>query len=346
MTDLTTTRTPEVIAAEIRALTSTALSTIIEIGRRFAEAKAMIPHGEWGNWLKESTGYSQRTAQNFMRLYDAYGDEQGSLFGASAKTQAFASLPYTKALALLSVPEEDREAFAEEVDAESISLRELQEKIREREQDAETARMALESAKAAQRETEAALRDARADLEAAQDTIHELQQRPVDVAVRDPSPEELDALVADRLRESDEQHAKVLAGADEARRKIELDLAKANMEVKSLKDKIKNLKADQEKAVEAAKGEGKQEAAEKIKELRADLMASQNDAQELINQMADLKKRVAMADEATISYKAAFSQWQRAHADMMEALKRADPETAAKLKAARAAQIDAWDRSM
>ena len=346
MNDLTTTRTPEVIAAEIRALTSTALSTIIEIGRRFAEAKAMIPHGEWGNWLKESTGYSQRTAQNFMRLYEAYGDEQGSLFGASAKTKAFADLPYSKALALLSVPEEEREEFAEAVDAEGISLRELQEKIRERERDVETARSALESSKAANRELEAALREVRDDLNAAQDTIHELQSRPVEVAVRDPSPEELDALVAGRLRESDEAHARVLADADEARRKIALDLEKANMEVKSLKDKIKNLKADQEKAVEAAKAEGKKDAAGKIAELKRQLTAKEAEVKGLADQVEGLNRKVVMADEATISFKAAFSQWQRAHGDMMEALKRAEPETAKKLKAARAAQIDAWGKQV
>ena len=76
MTDLTTTRTPEVIAAEVRALTATVLTNVIEIGRRFAEAKALLPHGEFGAWLESSTGYSQRTANNFMRLVDAYGDPQ------------------------------------------------------------------------------------------------------------------------------------------------------------------------------------------------------------------------------------------------------------------------------
>ena len=133
-TDLTNTRTPDVIAAEIRALTSTMLTSVIEIGRRFAEAKAMLPHGQFGPWLESSTGYSQRTANNYMRLFEEYGDSQGSLFGASVNSQAFANLPYSKALALLAVPAEEREEFAEVVDAEGLSLRELQEKLRERDQ--------------------------------------------------------------------------------------------------------------------------------------------------------------------------------------------------------------------
>ena len=92
MTELTTTRTPDVIAAEIRALTSTMLTSVIEIGRRFAEAKAMLPHGQFGPWLESSTGYSQRTANNYMRLFEEYGDSQGSLFGATVNSQAFANL--------------------------------------------------------------------------------------------------------------------------------------------------------------------------------------------------------------------------------------------------------------
>lgn len=346
MSELTTTRTPEVIAAEIRALTSTVLSNIVEIGRRFAEAKALLPHGEFGKWLEESTGYSQRTANNFMRLFDAYGDQQASLFGASTNSQAFANLPYTKALALLSVPEEEREAFAEEVNAEGISLRELQEKIREREREAETAQQELERVNTVRRDLENEITRYRVDLSVAADKIRELQSQPVDVVVREPSPEELDALVADRLRESDEQHAKALAGADEARRKVELDLAKANQQAAALKEQIRKLEADQEKAVEAAKGEGKKDAANKLAELNQKLKEARAEAKGLADQLAESQKRVAMADEATISFKTAFSQWQRAHGDMMQALERAAPETAAKLRAAMAAQIDAWMKAV
>ena len=342
MNDLTTTRTPEVIAAEIRALTSTALSTIIEIGRRFAEAKAMIPHGEWGNWLKESTGYSQRTAQNFMRLYEAYGDEQGSLFGASAKTQAFASLPYTKALALLSVPEENREAFAEEVDAESISLRELQDKIRERDEQLREAKQELAGTVEDNKDLSYRLRQAeeREGLQA--EELERLRNQPTEVAVREPTPEELEALVADRLRESDEQHAKVLAGADEARRNVELNLAKANQEAATLKEKIKKLKAEQEKAVEAAKAEGKKDAAEKLAELQQKLAVAESDVRTLTDQKVSLEKSATMAQEPVITFRAYFVQWQRAHKEMLEALERAAEEPAKKLKAAMKAQLEAW----
>ncbi|MBQ6756489.1 MAG: DUF3102 domain-containing protein [Oscillospiraceae bacterium] len=43
MNELSTTRTPEVIASEVMTLTASALVNIIEIGRRFTEAKEILP---------------------------------------------------------------------------------------------------------------------------------------------------------------------------------------------------------------------------------------------------------------------------------------------------------------
>ena len=74
-------RTPDTIAAEIRALTASMLCNVLEIGRRMCEVKEMLPHGSFGDWIRENTGYSSSTANNFMRLFQEYGAEQGSLFG-------------------------------------------------------------------------------------------------------------------------------------------------------------------------------------------------------------------------------------------------------------------------
>ena len=348
-TDLTNTRTPEVIAAEVRALTATVLTNVIEIGRRFAEAKALLPHGEFGAWLENSTGYSQRTANNFMRLFDAYGDQQASMFGANPNSQAFANLPYTKALALLSVPEEEREDFAREVDAESISLRELQERIKERDQQLADSETALAEVKdnyedAVDRNKRLARRVAELEEQSTQQLQHiaEMAARPTDVAVREPTAEELDLLVADKLRESDRIHAENLANADEERRKVETALGDERLKVKRLQEKLKAAQDEQAKAVEAAKGEGKKDAAEKLAQLNQQLTAAQAEVKGLSDQLAESQKRAAMADEATIAFKAAFGQWQRARGDMKQCLERAAPETAERLKAAMKAQLEAW----
>ena len=61
------------LASEINLITEQTkqmvLMNFIELGKRLTEAKAMVKHGEWGNWLKERVNYSQRTANNMMKLY-------------------------------------------------------------------------------------------------------------------------------------------------------------------------------------------------------------------------------------------------------------------------------------
>ena len=125
-----------VITSEIkdicRQAQSMALMYAVEIGRRLTEAKEVLPHGEWGEWLKNEVEFSERSAQNFMKLFREYGSFHLSFFSVASNPQMFADLPYSKALALLAVPEEEREEFAEEVKVDQISVKELQEAIKER----------------------------------------------------------------------------------------------------------------------------------------------------------------------------------------------------------------------
>lgn len=346
MNEMTTTRTPEVIAAEIRSLTATMLWNVIEIGRRMVEAKALLPHGEFGPWLEQNTAYSQRTANNFMKLYDAYGDNQASLFGGSTNSQTFANLPYSKALALLSVPESERESFAEEVRADEISLRELKEEIRKCEEERDRAVEDLDAAKEDIRDMSAQLDDAQTVIDRQADELDELRNRPVEVAVREPSKEELDAIVADRLREVNEIHAQALASADAERQKAENDLMKARQDAKALKDKIRNAEADHKKALEQERVKAADEVKAQMEKLKGNWSESERKVQELTAQLENARKQMALADEAAIAFKAAFGQWQRAHADMEAALERAAPETAKKLRAAMAAQMDAWEKAL
>ena len=87
------TRTLDIVAAEIRSYTWSMLTNIIEIGRRLVEAKEMLPHGEFMSWCTENFGYSKSQTNNFMRLYEAYGSEQKSMFGAELNRQTFGTMP-------------------------------------------------------------------------------------------------------------------------------------------------------------------------------------------------------------------------------------------------------------
>lgn len=104
------------------------LKASIDIGERLSAAKELVPHGQWSDWLAEKVDYSQSTANNFMRIFREYGDEQISLSGKS-KSQTFASLNYSQAVALFALPEHQREEFVEAHDVSEMSARQLKEAI-------------------------------------------------------------------------------------------------------------------------------------------------------------------------------------------------------------------------
>lgn len=124
-----------VIKTEINTLYQTALrselSYAIQLGRKLTEAKQLVDHGEWGNWIKDNLPFSQDKATMMMKIYDAYGANQESLFG-DVNSETFRNLGISQAFTLLSVPENEREEFVKEHDVESMSVRELKKAIEER----------------------------------------------------------------------------------------------------------------------------------------------------------------------------------------------------------------------
>lgn len=100
--------------AEILRWKNTIGLGVIRIGQALLWAKERLRHGEFDAWLRDKVEFSRSSATNFMRI--AREVEEGS---------ALARLPYTKVLALLDVPKEEREAFAEAHDAEHTSAAEL-----------------------------------------------------------------------------------------------------------------------------------------------------------------------------------------------------------------------------
>lgn len=119
------TRTAGMIAAEINVIKAQARDVVcrsaIEIGRRLYEAKSIVPHGGWGTWLAENVDYSERTAQNLMRVYEEYG--------RNANPQAIADLSYTQAVILLGLDRESRAELMESADVAAMSTRDLQAEV-------------------------------------------------------------------------------------------------------------------------------------------------------------------------------------------------------------------------
>jgi hypothetical protein len=59
-------------AQRIREYQRTSTAAMLEIGKLLNEVKAELPHGEFGRWLEGEVGWTQRTAQNYMRAAEAF----------------------------------------------------------------------------------------------------------------------------------------------------------------------------------------------------------------------------------------------------------------------------------
>ena len=318
------------VTTEIRTLHRQAqrmiLGYAIEIGRRLREAKEMLPHGRWGEWLKQEVEFSQSTAQNFMRIFEEYGDSQTSLFG-DAKSQTLGNLPYTHALKLLAVPAEEREQFAEEHRVDELSSRELEKLIRERDEAEEKAAVAEDGARNAMAELE----DARA---AAEDLKEKLEGAEAD---RDRAAEQLEALEQEWAQKADR--------AAEELAKLREKAAAAAEDANKTRAKLKELKANPavpeevlQKLGEEAAQRAKEEAEAKLAQEQAAAQQAAKEAQEQLRTARErveaLEKQLRTADPDTAAFKVRFTDIQRAFStlrEMRENIAQRDAEKAQKL---------------
>ena len=281
-------RTIEVITGEIRDAQRKGGDAILTIGRCLMEAKEQLPHGEWLPWLSEQVGYSEKTAQNFMRLAREFSNPQ-----------ALADLGATKALALLALPAEEREQFVAEHNVVDMTSRQLQQAIRERDEaraaaeQAKADRVTAETARAKMEEdmqvANASIEAAHAERERADDHVRrleaeleELRSRPVDVAVE---------TVVDQ-EAIDKARAEAVAGMQD-----KLDRAKAAKEKAEEKRKAAEeaLASAQDKLERLRKEEKRSELSSDKDLAQFELLFGQ--AQETVNKMHGILLRVKTRDE-------------------------------------------------
>ena len=267
----------DIITEEINFYKQQAGMAILEIGKRLAEAKSQLSHGEWLPWLEEKVEFSERSAQQYMRLWKEYG-----------KSATVADLGVRKALVLLALPESEREEFAADNHAADMTAQELEEAVRQRkiaELKADSAQRELDKQRetAAQAEADAAkareaAEQAVSDVQAAKDTalaaqeelarvrgeLEKLRSRPVDVAVQtvDASEEQIAAARAEAEEAAADREKKLTAELDKAQKALEkaLDGKKAaearaedaERERTSAMDAAKSYKAEAEAAAKRA----------------------------------------------------------------------------------------------
>lgn len=232
--EITCTRDIEDITAEILEAKRAGGEAILTIGRGLIEAKALLAHGEWLPWLTERVEFSERSAQNFMRLAREWSNPQ-----------TLADLGASKALALLALPAEERADFIASVHVvdgaekttEELSSRELAQAIRERDEarrEAEAARADAGTAEAARAKMAADMETANAALAAAREEkrradqeaarlgaeLAELKARPVEVAVEQVAdPEAIEKARAEAVAEMQAKVDKAREARDRAEAK-------------------------------------------------------------------------------------------------------------------------------
>lgn len=324
MSDMITTtgRGISAITAEIRTITRQTqqiiLTAAVEIGKRLVEAKELVPHGEWCDYLKEELGFAQSTANNYMRLYQEYGNDQSSLF--EAKSQALENLPYTKALRLLAVPAEEREAFAAEVEVEKLSTRELEQAIRDR----ENAQKAAEAAEKVAKDAAEAADAAKAAKEAAEKAAGSLQEKVKAAERAKKAAEEKAADLQKHLKKAQEDAEKAQRAAEEAKA--------SSAAVPD--DVMEQLRRDAEKA--AAEAAAK-EAEKKVAAAEKKAAAAEAARAEAEKDLADARKAQAMSNPDAFVFKMAFQQVQedfdRMNGSLLK-LRQEDPALAEKMTTA------------
>ena len=357
-------KTPDILAAEIRTIKSQTgrmvLNASIEVGRRLTEAKAKLPHGSWGEYLKNEVDYSPSQAQNLMRVFREYGSDQQSLFGGEAKSQTFGRLTFSQALSLLVIPDEgEREKFVLENDVEHMSVRELNEALKARDAAEEKAAAAEDTARGLREEAER-LREELTD----QARVYEAKLTSAGVEVDRAKAEaqaaqeaqEKAAAKAQRFQEAlseanassqaaEEEHTRLLQELEELRnRPTEADTAAveaarqaAIAEMTEKVDKAKDAKKEAEEKRKAAE-ESLEAAQKELADLKAkgpevrELTQEEKDAltaeaverikAESAERMQALEKQLSKADPDTTTLMVLFKSWQETYTKMWETLSR------------------------
>lgn len=156
------------LAAEARLYRASIDMSMYQLARVFVQAKELVPHGEWGQWLRDNADVSVRTAQDMMAVYRRFGDRP-----------AFENIGKSKLFRMLSLPEGSEEDFASEHDLDAMTIKEIDEAVR---RERAKAQIEIDREKAARRDAEArADRAERREAEPPQELLDQLRQDRADL---------------------------------------------------------------------------------------------------------------------------------------------------------------------
>lgn len=271
-----------------------------QAGQCLTVIKERVGHGNWGDWCKQNLQFSERKAQNMMKL-SAEMHGKNSIF---ANPQTFADIEISKVYELLSAPEEVQKAMIENPEAEDMNVREFKDEIRRLKEE-----LAEERAKEKINESEEELAQAKKRIE---ELTKELN-----------------------LHSSEKSEAEWQKELDSLKSEIEKETKKAAKAAEKLKAAQSEMERKAEAAAEEAVEKAKKEAAEKFKEENKILIDSNRQAAEEIDR---LQKRLENNTQPEIAgFKIHADQLQQSFNACMESAKRIESSDAAQAQKMRTA---------
>lgn len=256
------------IVSSMRTAAS-AMVTLCENLKRMRDTQhyRAIGFDKFEDYTEQACGIKKRQAYNYIQTYERLG---------GAFLQANAQLGITKLQLLTDVTAPDRADFVEDNDLEGMSVSEIKKLIAEHKGFAEQISI-FETDKAAKDE----------EIKRLEDENETLRSRPVEVAVQQPSQEEIDAAVAEKTKDLEKSYKEKLKKAKEKeQKKAEAEKQKAIEEARTA------AKAEAEAAYKTELEKAKQEEAAAQK--RAEEIAAKLDK----NADADLVKASLYFGEA------------------------------------------------
>jgi len=320
-------RSIEVIETEIITITRqaqiSAMQYICEIGRRLCEAKELVEHGQWGIWLETKVDYSQSTAENFMKIFKEYKDNQLSLFGDLSQSQTLGKLNATKLLLLTSIPADEREQFVEDNDAENISVREFKQRIKDKqdiidklEKEANDSKLLSES-NIQDKEVLELMKGKKDAIDKAnkkQKEIDNLKLQIEELSSQkiEPSENELEQMKADA-------EAIIKAEFEDKLKQAEMDKDALQDTISTLEDELRSAVTDAEKKAQA--------------NMEAELNKAKDEKEEAISKIAELEKKLKGSNTEMSKLNIYFSEFQTDYQKVQECLESIkDNENFEKLK--------------
>ena len=221
------------LTQEARTYASNAGMNMVALGRTLMQAKPLVPHGGWEDWITQMVGIDKRWAQICIACYKRYGENESITKLGTSKMQI-----------MLALPPSIESDFMQENDIESMSTRELREAVKQARDEARAeaeaeAQKEIEKERRARRAAEARAEalEGRPD-EISEETAEELRAKDREIArLGNQATEAMNAAYDLRRektklqRQLDEQEA-LLSAASENYERVQRDLLAAKEALK------------------------------------------------------------------------------------------------------------------